>query len=321
MSFSADIKKELVKQSSGNRQAMAAELAALLVFAGAWDLCGGERQLTLRTDYPDTAERFRYLARRLTGQEISMQIRTYASGRKKQYVPEMTDREGKDILSELLRISRPFLPAAEEEVIWLQQKILRRESCRRAFLRGAFLASGSMSDPNRSYHFEIVCPGGQAAGQLLEVLLTLEIEGKQISRRGNAVIYVKESGQIGRLLGLMDARMSLLSYENIRILREVRGNINRQVNCETANISKTASAAAQQIADIEYIRKTTGFSELTNRLDEMAAVRLQYPTASLQELGSYLDPPLGKSGVNHRLRKLSEIAGHLREQQGGVCDD
>ena len=129
------------------------------------------------------------------------------------------------------------------------------------------------------------------------------------------MVYVKEGDQIADLLGLMEARKSLLKLENVRILREMRGSVNRKVNCETANINKTVNAAVKQIEDIRYIRDTAGFSGLSNGLDEMARIRLQYPEATLKELGMMLDPPVGKSGVNHRLRKLSAIADALRSKE------
>ena len=129
------------------------------------------------------------------------------------------------------------------------------------------------------------------------------------------MVYVKEGDQIADLLGMMEARKSLLKLENVRILREMRGSVNRKVNCETANINKTVNAAVKQIEDIRYIRDTAGFSGLSNGLDEMARIRLQYPEATLKELGMMLDPPVGKSGVNHRLRKLSAIADALRSKE------
>ncbi len=130
------------------------------------------------------------------------------------------------------------------------------------------------------------------------------------------MVYLKNSTQISELLGLMGARTSLLNMENAMIRREVRGNINRRVNCETANINKAAMAAARQIEDILYIDEHIGISSLPDGLDQMAKVRLKYPEANLSELGSHLEPPVGKSGVNHRLRKISAVAASLKNQGG-----
>ena len=330
MSFSGEVREELSRMPGGSRPAMLAELAALLAFCAreelaAEELAGEEKQLVFLTEYPGAAQRLENLVRRLFGLELPLVGEAAAGGRRQQFrivlcrgAEQWATLEAAGLPDAFVREGRTGADGRQE---WLQQKLLRREICRRAFLRGAFLSVGSMSDPNRSYHFEITCRDAWQAGQLLLLLEALSVEGHWVRRRRSAVVYVKEGEQIARLLGLMEARKALLDFENIRILREMRGNINRQVNCETANISKTAVAAAQQIADIRFLQETIGLSELTNGLDEIAAVRLQYPTATLKELGSYLDPPIGKSGVNHRLRKLSELAEELRGNKRGVCDD
>ena len=133
-----------------------------------------------------------------------------------------------------------------------------------------------------------------------------------VARKRNSVVYLKDSGEIVEALGLMEAPGALMELENVRILKDMRNSVNRQVNCEAANISKTVEAAMKQVAEIEYIRDTAGLDSLPEHLREMAEIRLKYPDAALKELGEYLNPPVGKSGVNHRLRKLSEYAGELR---------
>ena len=310
MSFSGKVKEELLRQASGSRAAWQAELAALVTFCGIRDVQKEPGSIVLLAEQRGTAERFRMLADRLYGPGTAGEVQVLTGGRKKQYASASCAGAAVKDLRTSMAVSVDESGRGQEP--WPERRILRRENCRRAFLRGVFLASGSMSDPGRSYHFEIICSDAAQAGQMQLLLQSMEVAARLTIRRGQTIVYVKESDRIGRLLGLMDARLALLEYENIRILREMRGNINRQVNCETANIGKTANAAAQQIEDIRYIQSRIGLSELTNGLDEMAAVRLQYPTATLKELGSYLDPPIGKSGVNHRLRKLSEIAEHLR---------
>ena len=310
MSFSGKVKEELSRQTSGSRAAWQAELAALVTFCSIRNEQKDPGETVLLAEQRGTAERFRMLANRLYGADTAGEVQIQTGGRKKQYASVSGAGEELKALRDSMSVSTG--EGGTRQVSWPERPILKRENCRRAFLRGAFLAAGSMSDPGRSYHFEMICSDAAQAEQLQLLLQSMEVTSSLTTRRGQTIVYVKESDRIGRLLGLMDARLALLEYENIRILREMRGNINRQVNCETANIGKTASAAAQQIEDILYIESRIGLSELTNGLDEMAAVRLQYPTATLKELGLYLDPPIGKSGVNHRLRKLSEIAGHLR---------
>ena len=178
----------------------------------------------------------------------------------------------------------------------------------------SILASGSISDPEKFYHFEITCTAQAKAKQLQSIIATFDIEARIVLRKKYFVVYIKEASQIVNLLNVMEAPVALMELENIRILKEMRGSVNRQVNCETANINKTVSAAIKQIEDIIYIRDTVGLQQLPSGLCEIAGLRLEWPEASLKELGEALDPPVGKSGVNHRLRKLSVLAENLREQ-------
>ena len=152
--------------------------------------------------------------------------------------------------------------------------------------------------------------------QLQNVILTFDIDAKIVVRKKYYVVYIKEGSQIVELLGLMEAHVALMELENIRILKEMRNSVNRQVNCETANINKTVSAAVKQLADITYIRDTVGLDYLPELLSEVAQVRLEMPDATLKELGESLSHPVGKSGVNHRLRKISAVAESLREERG-----
>ena len=190
--------------------------------------------------------------------------------------------------------------------------LLKQACCRRAFIRGAFLSCGSISDPTKGYHLEFVCNNRTQAEQLQEIIGQFDIEAKIVCRKKYFVVYVKEGAGIVELLNIMEAHVALMNLENLRILKEMRNSINRRVNCEAANIQKTVQASTRQVEDIIYLRDYYGFSRLPDNLREMAEVRLAYPEAALKELGEYLSPPVGKSGVNHRLRKLSELAEKLR---------
>ena len=187
-----------------------------------------------------------------------------------------------------------------------------RLCCKRAFLRGAFLCVGSISDPEKSNHLEFVCTSEELADLLIGYMAEFDIVAKTIRRKRHFVVYLKDGEEIVNLLNVMGAHVSLMEFENQRILKEISNSVNRRVNCETANIAKTVNAATKQVEDIILIRDTCGFGGLPQNLREMAQVRIDYPDASLKELGSYLNPPVGKSGVNHRLRRLSEMAEKLR---------
>ena len=190
--------------------------------------------------------------------------------------------------------------------------VLQQLCCKRSFIRGAFLAAGSLSDPNKGYHFEIVCATDTQAAQISKAMNAFEVDAKIVARNGKSVVYLKEGAQIVEILRVMEAAHSVMELENIRVVKEVRGRINRKVNCETANISKTVNTAVRQIEDINLIEEKIGLDSLPVQLQDIAQVRLDYPDLPLGSLGQYLDPPIGKSGVNHRLKKLAKIAEDLR---------
>ena len=180
---------------------------------------------------------------------------------------------------------------------------------------GRFIAAGSMSDPSKSYHFEIVCGELAQAEYVRDMINSFDLDAKIVTRKKTFVVYLKEGSQIVDVLNIMEAHIALMELENVRILKEMRNSVNRKVNCETANIHKTVSAAVRQIEDIRYIQQKIGFEQLSEGLAEIARLRLEQPEATLKELGMMLSTPVGKSGVNHRLRKLSDIAETLRDNE------
>jgi len=187
--------------------------------------------------------------------------------------------------------------------------------CRQSFLRGAFLTAGSISAPEKYYHLEIIAPDEDCADLVTDTMRALDLSPRRVIRKGGPVIYLKEGEQIVRMVGEIGAPIALLKLENIRVTREVKGNVNRRVNCETANLLKTVVSAQRQVEDIAYLRSRKEYAALSPALKEMAEIRLQYPDMPLAELGNMLDPRIGKSGVNHRLRKISQIARDLREKE------
>ena len=197
----------------------------------------------------------------------------------------------------------------------ISHRILQQPCCKRAFLRGIFLAAGSINSPEKTYHFEMVFNSEKKAGLVQEVMDSFELNARMVQRKKYYVVYMKDGSSIVDILNIMGAHRALMDLENIRIVKEMRNSINRQVNCETANIHKTVEASSKQIEDIKFIRDTAGFGNLKENLREIAELRLAQPEASLKELGAMLSPSIGKSGVNHRLRKLCELAEELRKEQ------
>ena len=187
------------------------------------------------------------------------------------------------------------------------------EQLARLCIREAFIKSGSMNDPNKKYHLEIMFKTKKKAEEMQTLLNNFNINAKIIKREKDYMLYLKDGEEISEFLALIGANSSVIKFEEIRVLKETRNDINRLVNCETANLNKTINAAVKQIEDIKSIKKKRKFSSLPENLQEIAELRIANPDVSLVELGKMLSEPIGKSGVNHRLKKLSAIAEDLRK--------
>lgn len=188
------------------------------------------------------------------------------------------------------------------------------ECCLKSYLRGAFLAAGSVSAPDRGYHLEITALNTSEIERIREAMASFKIKAKITNRKKHKVCYVKEAEGISDFLNLTGAHKALMDFENVRVLKNVRNNINRVVNFETANLNKTVNASIMQCEDIRLIERNMGMSFLSDDLRQMAEIRLENPEASLSELGQLIVPPLGKSGVSHRLGKLRKIADRIRDK-------
>ena len=315
MSFSSRVKEELSRQLSPARHCRIAETAAILSLCGKIEIDEEDRyRIKISTENAAVARKYFTLLKKTfnISNEIVICRNAYL---KKKCSFQVSVREDAD--------ARRVLLAAKlldehgeigENLSVVGNLVVQNPCCRRAFLRGAFLAAGSISDPEKFYHYEIACTAEEKARQIQGIISTFDMEARIVQRKKYFVVYVKEGNQIVTLLNVMEAPIALMELENIRILKGMRGSVNRQVNCETANINKTVSAAVKQIEDITYIRDVMGLDQLQEGLCEIARLRLERPEATLKELGEALNPPVGKSGVNHRLRKLSILAEDLREK-------
>ncbi len=293
MSFSGKIKEELAQHYAKARHCNLAELSALVHMSGSFEKDGyGSCILKLHTENDGVARKCFTLLGKTFNISTDIAIRRNTAKGSCSY----------------------YIRAKGEELLAVENVIVQAVCCKRAYIRGAFIASGSMSDPDKSYHFEIVCGTLKQAEYLRNMINSFEMDAKIVKRKKSYVVYLKEGSQIVDILNIMEAHVALLELENVRIMKEMRNTVNRKVNCETANINKTVSASVRQMEDIIYIRDNIGFDKLPDGLKDVALTRLTYPDATLKELGGLLENPIGKSGVNHRLRKLSEIAEKLREQ-------
>lgn len=312
MSFSQEVKDELEKQIGQARHCRIAELAVILLSYGRINTTKiGKMQLVVSSEHETIVRKYFTLLKKTFNIENSVLKTAFST--------ENAGRMFEGILEEdefIVTILKAVKMWDDEEHTMHKQTdvsdvLLKSACCKRAYLRGCFLCAGSMSDPQKGYHLEYLCNNEDMANQLLRVIADFDVEAKMVRRKKYYVVYVKEGAAIVELLNVMEAHISLMNLENTRILKEIGNHTNRKVNCETANIIKAVNAANKQIEDIERIRDCKGLDSLPASLREMALVRLQYPDAPLGELGKYLDPPIGKSGVNHRLRKLGEIAEKL----------
>ena len=315
MSFSSKVKEELSKECNSPRHCCIAETAAIISMCGKVIFDEKDHvRIEIHTENVTVARKYFTLLKKTYNINTDVSIR-HSSGlnKNRSYILSVNDDETARKILMTCRLMKPF-GVIEEDFSISDSLIIQRECCKRAFIRGAFLAAVSVSDPVKTYHFEIVCLSEAKAKQLQMIMETFNINARVIKRRKYFVVYVKDSSQVVDLLNIMGAYNALMDMENVRIVKDMRNNVNRKVNCETANINKTVSAAVKQIEDIRFIQMSSAFDELPESLQEMAELRVRYPEATLAELGQLLDTPVGKSGVNHRLKKISLFADELRER-------
>lgn len=313
MSFSSKVKNELAAHVNNSVHCRIAELAALISMCGSVMIDENNcYAIRVRTETEPTAKKIRILLWKTFHIDTEITTRDNAYSRiGKTYTLTVTDNQE---AIKILQATKLMNDAGdiEENFSITNNIVIMKDCCKRAFIRGAFMAAGSISDPNKSYHLEIKCNSNKKSEQLINLLKKFNIEGKMVARKGSYVVYLKEGEGIVDVLNVMEAHVSLMEMENIRILKGMSNYYNRQVNCETANIKKTVATSVRQIEDINYIIKNKGIEYLPPKLQDIALIRIENPDASLQELGERLEPPLGKSGVNHRLRKICQIADDLR---------
>ncbi|MBR3040717.1 MAG: DNA-binding protein WhiA [Lachnospiraceae bacterium] len=305
MTFSLEVKQELAKQLPKARHCGIAELSAILFFFGSVRTEEGKKRLVISCEQEMIARKCFTLIEKTFNISVGVQKSD------RYFHLEVADKE----LSEevLLALKMAEISNAEcSEAGHVNSVLLKSTCCKRAFLRGCFLCCGSISDPAKGYHLEFVCQKESLANQIAGYLNDFEIAGKIVQRKKYYVVYLKEGSAIAELLNVLGAHVAMMNLENTRILHEIAGETNRRVNCETANLLKSVNAANAQVEAIEHIAKTVGLEALPVSLQEIAYVRLEHEDASLKELGEFLSPPVGKSGVNHRLRKIQEYADKLK---------
>ncbi len=315
MSFSSLAKNEICRMQEEKDCCQIAEMSSIVRMSGTINI-NSKHGLSFKisTENPAIARRVFTLLKNLFNVHTEILVKKNNSLKKNNiYILSITPEMGAKKILIKLGILREYTNGSIGFNNKIQSEIIKKNCCKRAYLRGAFLGGGSISNPEKTYHMELVTNSSDHAEELSKLINSFELHSKVIQRKNSYVVYLKEGEQIVDLLNIIGAHSALLDLENVRIYKEVRNNVNRLVNCETANLNKTVDAAVRQIESIKLIQKKHGLRKLPPGLREVAEIRLNYPDIPLKEIGEMIDPPIGKSGVNHRLRKLEKIADELRE--------
>ena len=309
MSYSSDTKEELCRLEPDSVCCLLAELSGIISAAGSVIYRGGgDKRLSIETENSSVARRvFRLLRDVFDVQPELVTVKRARLGGRSAHRIEIRGDEASFVL-EGCGIQMMLRRAVPREVTV-------RKCCRMAFLRGVFLASGSVTDPEKEYHLEFVLGDEAFAAALQKLIARFELDAHLTTRRQMSLVYLKGQSEITDMLSIFGAQSARFAMEDAFIRKELRNNANRAVNCDSANMERAIAAASRQAQAIARLIETAGESSLPPALLETAKLRMQYPEVSLEELGRLLDPPVGKSGVNHRLRKLEKMAAELEENR------
>lgn len=305
MSFSSDLKSELSMLPIEDMCCACAELSAVVAFSGKLRKTADGYMFSVVTENPKVAKRVYDLIKFV----FSITSRIFINKNKSSSY-NVCIKGDEDILKILKTLDLIPNDADIDKIlgITLNLELMDKKCCKKAFVRGAFIAAGAMINPEKNYHLEFVTHRFRLHKQFAQLIENFSLVPKTVIRKSNYVMYFKNSEDIGDMLAIMGASGAVMEYQNTRIYKELRNDANRRLNCDMANLDKTLSAASKQIAAIEKLMRKGVFADLPEQLRQVAELRMEYNDMSLNEIGQMLTPTIGKSGVNHRLRKLVEIA-------------
>lgn len=310
MSFSVDTKNELARLEPEKKCCMLAEIAGFIRMCGSIRLAGGGKfNIIITTENPAVARHFKIIIKEYFDVDANLEI-GQGTTLKKGHVYLLNigpEERSEQILREtgilMVREGMNFISDG------IYEGLIKTKCCRKSYLRGVFLGAGTISDPEKGYHIEFVCNTQTLSNDVKKLINSfVDLHAKQVQRKKSYVVYVKESEQIADILNILKAHGQLLKFEDIRIMKEMRNKTNRINNCDSANLDKTLNASEKQVEAIKLIDSKKGLDFLNDKLKEVALLRLENPDATLQELADMMEPPLKKSGMNHRLKKIEEIA-------------
>lgn len=298
MSFAANVKNELALFEVEDECCKNAQAYGMLIMGRSFTT----RNISLQTENEAVAQQYIEAIKNIIAQEPSVE---------KSVAGKITVQVSSTELCK--KILEYFGHTGKELTLHINRSNLPDECCQRAFLRGAFLSCGAITDPNKNYHFEFSIPFMNLTKDFYALLREIDFSPKQVVRKGCYVIYFKESEMIEDLLTTMGAINSSLEIMGVKVIKDIRNRVNRKTNCETANLTKTINAACKQIEEIEFIENTMGKEYLPEDLAKLAELRKENPDVSLGELGQMLSPPLSRSGVNHRMKRIKAIYETLKK--------
>ncbi len=314
MSYSTKVKAEVIKIQDMNREEIYSEIVAIFRSSGNFVVENGAASFYILTENPAFARRIFSLAK--SWYNLTTNIRIVKNKRFRQHNDYIVALDNMDILRDITENMEMEYAGGQHCFFSLPEFITGSEDKKRAYIRGAFLSAGSISNPEKTYHLEIKARDRIIASETASILESFGLNPKILKRSSWHVVYLKESEHIKEFLGIIGAHGMLMEFENIRILKEMRNNVNRLVNCETSNLDKTVNAGVRQAEDIKLIERTRGLASLPQTLREIAELRLENEELSLLELSQLTRNRIGKSGVNHRMKKISKIAEEIREMKG-----
>lgn len=312
MSFSSELKEELSKISNHNNECCKmAELAGYLITNCNVVKENGEFILKMTTENSSAIKRVYNAFKKIYGIEPITNVTRETTDNGMLFELYVSDKRD---LQKIFENSLINIDANLQIVIDDKGKIKEKECCMKAFLRGVFLGTGSIATPENANHLEIVLNNVENANFINSILHELGVNAKIIKRKKSTVLYLKDAEEISKFLVIIGSNISVLSYEQTRVMKEYRNDINRKINCEVANMDKVATAASNQLNDIMLIKSKNRFMELSKELQDVALLREKNPEASLEKIGEMLEPRLSKAGVSHRFKKIKQIADELRNE-------
>ena len=315
MSFATETKNELARGKAEKKCCMLAEIAGFIRVAGSLGMTfqsgGSKFTISITTDNPAVARHYKKMLEDYFKVDTEIEVGE-AHGPKKghSYIISIGPEKGEQVLREvgilLVREGNNYISDG------IYSDLIRSKCCKKAYLRGVFMGAGTMTDPNKGYHLEFVCASKNLSGDLKKMINSfVDLNAKTVKRKDKYIVYMKSAEYICDTLSIMGADTQRLEYENVRLKKELLNETVRLTNCDNANTDRTLDASQHQIENIKKIQQLQGLETLPEKLRVVAELRLEYPEASLTQLAEMLDPPMKKSGINNRFRKIEEIANKL----------